>query len=101
MAAGPTQKSAATKKRFRPVRSPVAKSSSAKRNARAGITITVRRLPEGVYLATSDDLPGLTVECETREQLIDEAREVAVALMRAGGQELDAPMQRFAFVFEY
>jgi hypothetical protein len=31
------------------------------------ITIKVKQLPEDVFLATSDDAPGLTVECETRD----------------------------------
>jgi hypothetical protein len=45
------------------------------------ITVVVRRLPEGVWLATSDDLPGLIVETETREEAIDLSRELAWELL--------------------
>ncbi len=49
------------------------------------ITLSIRRLPEGVYLATSDDVPGLTVECETRDEAEAAARAIAVELV---GEEL-------------
>ncbi len=45
------------------------------------VVLNIRRLPEGVYLATSDDLPGLTVECDTREEAEAAARIVAVDLI--------------------
>ncbi len=66
----------------------------------APITIVVRRLPEGVYLATSDDLPGLTVETATREEMIDEARRVALDLLEEMHKTPDRQRQSFAFVFE-
>jgi hypothetical protein len=34
------------------------------------VTIKVKQLPEGVLLATSDDVPGLTVGCYTREEIV-------------------------------
>ena len=36
----------------------------------AHATIKVRQLLQGVFLATSDDVPGLTVECNTREEIV-------------------------------
>jgi predicted RNase H-like HicB family nuclease len=45
------------------------------------ISLSIRRLPEGVYLATSEDVPGLTVECETREETEAAARAIAVELL--------------------
>ena len=45
------------------------------------VTIKVRQLPEGVFLATSDDVPGLTVECETRDQVTATASEIALELL--------------------
>lgn len=65
-----------------------------------GITISVRKLPEGVYLATSDDVPGLTVECETRDEIIDAARDVAFDLLEMSGEHPDRKLQRFAFIFD-
>jgi len=41
------------------------------------IEIRVQRLPEGVRLATGRDLPGLTVEADTREEAQRIAPEVA------------------------
>ena len=34
------------------------------------VTIRVKQLPEGDFLATSDEVPGLTVECETRDEIL-------------------------------
>ena len=64
------------------------------------IVITVRRLPEGVFLATSDDLPGLIVETETRDEVIVLARDLAVELLELEGQRPSAGKPRFAFIFE-
>lgn len=58
------------------------------------ITVTVRRLPEGVWLATSDDLPGLIVETGTREEAIDLSPELASELLPS-----DTDRPRFVFVF--
>jgi len=61
--------------------------------------VHVRRLPEGVYLGTSEDLPGLIVEADTREELIDEAREVAKDLPEESGQAERAERLQLAFIF--
>jgi predicted RNase H-like HicB family nuclease len=53
------------------------------------ITVVVRRLPEGVWLATSDDLPGLIVETDTREEAINLSRELAFELLKDNGQRFD------------
>ncbi len=45
------------------------------------IALNIRHLPEGVYLATSDDLPGLTVECDSREEAEAAARAIALDLI--------------------
>ena len=36
-------------------------------------TIALARQPEGVWLATSDDIPGLSVEGDTAEEVREEA----------------------------
>ena len=41
------------------------------------ITLHVERLPEGVYLATSDDLPGLIAQGRTVSESVEIARDVA------------------------
>ena len=49
------------------------------------ILISIRRLPENVYLATSKDLPGLIVEADARDEAIDIATAVAADLLEAEG----------------
>src|SRR6266478_7629731 len=44
------------------------------------VTIRVKELREGVFLATSEEVPGLTVECETRDEIIATAPEIALEL---------------------
>jgi predicted RNase H-like HicB family nuclease len=55
------------------------------------VSLDVRRLPEGVYLATSADVPGLTVEADTREEAEAAARTVAIELIE---EELGHPLAR-------
>jgi hypothetical protein len=63
------------------------------------VRIRVRRLPEGVFLATSDDVPGLTVECETRDEIIATAPEIALEPLEveAGHPLPQRPQVTFAF----
>ena len=63
------------------------------------IALSIRRLPEGVYLATSDDVPGLTVECDTRWEAVAAARAVALDLIE---EELGRPLvRRLVFTITY
>lgn len=43
----------------------------------------IEKLPEGVYLATSDDIPGLVVQGRTVAETIEIARDVAQKLLEA------------------
>ncbi len=63
------------------------------------IEISVRRLPEGIYLATSPDVPGLTVEADSREEAEKIAPEVALDLIEAElGHKVSArPIFSFKF----
>ncbi len=61
------------------------------------LTVTVRELPEGVFLGTSDDLPGLIIEADTRDELIDIARSMAAELLELEGL---SPDRRITFYFE-
>ncbi len=66
------------------------------------ISITIKALPEGVYLATSDDLPGLVVQGRTVKETLEFARDVAAKLVESyieHGEELPpalhaVPMRR-------
>jgi len=64
------------------------------------ITIIVRQLPEGVWLATSEDVPGLIVEADTRDEAIDLARSLALDLLELDGQLVDRNQQHFAFALQ-
>lgn len=41
------------------------------------LTLHIEKLPEGVYLATSDELQGLVAQGRTIQETIDIARDVA------------------------
>ena len=47
------------------------------------INIHVEKLPEGVFLATSEDMPGLVAQGRTATETIEIARDVARKLMEA------------------
>jgi predicted RNase H-like HicB family nuclease len=47
------------------------------------IRLTVERLPEGYYLAQSDDLPGLIAQGRTVTETLEIARDVARRLIEA------------------
>jgi predicted RNase H-like HicB family nuclease len=55
----------------------------------------IEKLPEGVYLATSDDIPGLVAQGRTIAETIEIARDVARKLIEdqdaAGGPSNLAP----------
>jgi len=43
----------------------------------------IEKLPEGVYLATSDDIPGLVAQGRTITETVEIARDVAKRLLEA------------------
>lgn len=45
------------------------------------INLHIEKLPEGVYLATSNDMPGLIVQGETIAEVIEFAKDVAEKLI--------------------
>jgi predicted RNase H-like HicB family nuclease len=47
------------------------------------IKLHVEKLPEGVYLATSDDLPGLVAQGRTYDETIEIARDVARKILES------------------
>jgi predicted RNase H-like HicB family nuclease len=57
------------------------------------INIHIEKLPEGVYLATSEEVPGLVAQGRTVTEALEIARDVARKLIearreRSGGLEL-------------
>ena len=66
------------------------------------VNIHVERLPEGVYLATSDDVPGLVAQGRTVAETLEIARDVARKLMEARGERAQAmTLKPVADAFDY
>ena len=51
------------------------------------VRLHIERLPEGVYLATSDDVPGLVAQGRTVTETFEIARDVARRLLEEQGKE--------------
>lgn len=47
------------------------------------VNLHIEKLPEGVYLATSDDVPGLVAQGRTITETLEIARDVAKKLIEA------------------
>jgi len=47
------------------------------------VNLHIERLPEGVYLATSEDIPGLVAQGRTIAETVEIARDVARKLIEA------------------
>lgn len=63
------------------------------------IQLHIEKLPEGVYLATSDQVQGLVAQGRTIQETIEIARDVARKLIeaQAGAGALQLPPARDAF----
>lgn len=51
------------------------------------VHIHIERLPEGSYLATSDDMQGLVVQGRTVTETLEIARDVAKKLIESRGED--------------
>ncbi len=47
------------------------------------LNLQIKKLPEGVYLATSDDMPGLIAQGRTVVETLEIARDVAKKLIES------------------
>ena len=52
------------------------------------VRINIEKLPEGYYLATSDDVQGLIAQGRTIEETLEIARDVAKKLIEAQEESL-------------
>lgn len=64
------------------------------------VNIHIEKLPEGYYLATSDNLQGLVAQGRTISETIDIAKDVAKKLLEAHEKEIDS-LQSFEDSFDY
>ena len=53
------------------------------------INLHIEKLPEGVYLATSDEVPGLVAQGRTLAETLEIARDVARRLLEAQAEPQD------------
>ena len=54
------------------------------------VNIHMKKLPEGVYLAPSDDVPGLVAQGRTVTEALEIARDVARKLLEARAERSDS-----------
>lgn len=47
------------------------------------VNLHIEKLPEGLYLATSDEVQGLVAQGRTIQETIEIARDVAIKLLEA------------------
>lgn len=60
------------------------------------VNLHIEHLPEGVYLATSDDIPGLVAQGRTVTETLEIARDVARKLLEAQAERQRLPKLRQA-----
>lgn len=65
------------------------------------IQLHIEKLPEGVYLATSDEVQGLVAQGRTIQETIEIARDVAKKLIEARSDTKAAPLPPAREVFDY
>ena len=65
------------------------------------IQLHIEKLPEGVYLATSDDVQGLVAQGRTIQETIEIARDVARKLIEAQSDASAASLSPARDSFDY
>lgn len=55
------------------------------------LKVHIEKLPEGVYVASSDDIQGLVAQGRTITETLEIARDVAKKLLEARAERDDAP----------
>ena len=64
------------------------------------VNLQIEKLPEGVYLATSENIQGLVVQGSSITETIEIARDVAKKLIEAQEQQI-ANLTMFSNSFSY
>lgn len=65
------------------------------------VQLHIEKLPEGLYLATSDDLQGLIAQGRTLQETVEIARDVAKKLIEAQSDSPRAPLEPLRESFDY
>ncbi len=66
------------------------------------VNLHIEKLPEGVYLATSDEVQGLVAQGRTIQETLEIARDVAKKLLEAKiGRDGEPPLKSVRDTFDY
>lgn len=65
------------------------------------IQVHIEQLPEGVYLATSDEVQGLVAQGRTIQETLEIARDVAKKLLEAQADSFPARLPAAQEKFDY
>ena len=66
------------------------------------VNLHIEKLPEGVYLATTEDIPGLVAQGRTITETLEIARDVARRLLEAQTERRKQPaLQQAGDSFDY
>ncbi len=65
------------------------------------INLHIEKLPEGFYLATSDDIQGLVAQGRTLTETLEIARDVAKKLLEARGNTQDSKLISIGNILDY
>ncbi len=66
------------------------------------VNLHIEKLPEGMYLATSDEIPGLVAQGRTVTETLEIARDVAKKLLEAQAERQGQPVLKEAGdLFDY
>jgi len=55
------------------------------------VNLHIEKLPEGVYLATSEEIPGLVAQGRTIQETLEIARDVGKKLIEARAERANPP----------
>ena len=56
------------------------------------VNLHIKKLPEGVYLATTEDIPGLVAQGRTVAETLEIARDVAKKLLESQAERQHSPI---------
>ena len=66
------------------------------------VNLQIEHLPEGMYLATSNDVPGLVAQGRTISETLEIARDVAKKLLEeSGGRDIGVKLAPTSEKFDY
>lgn len=65
------------------------------------VNLHIEKLPEGIYLATSDEVQGLVAQGRTIQETLEIARDIVKKLLEAQEESKSAELSTVRDVFDY